>query len=340
MRFLVLILCICCLSQSIAEGQSLRRVTPRKLQNGFIQTDEFGIRRMPVTNREYLMFICWNISVYGTSYPDYVLDLLPQSCINRDDISRDNYQSVFNNSTGLLRNYILNIKYLDYPVTGLSKQQIAVLLKWLSDRYNEHILIATGHLNFNHQQKDEDCFALEAYLADQYMGSARNGKTVRWQDKLFLPSFRLPFEHELRFVQLNTRNKALFREYKSGKYGFLEPWYKYFMIINKAKQEITFNLVEDINIAALDEEYKLNESFSNAILEWSSNQFQDTKYLDKTRILEKNQYGQMDFVLKGTSSLGRPIVSPLYKYSNQALPPGQVYWVAYDNIIPLRYCPK
>ncbi|MBK8565468.1 MAG: hypothetical protein IPN76_19500 [Saprospiraceae bacterium] len=315
-------------------------VTPRKLQKSFIQTEEFGFRRMPVTNREYLMFICWNISVFGTSYPDYVLDLLPQSCINRDDLSSDDFQTLFNNSTGLLSNYILNVKYLDYPVTGLSRHQIATLLKWLSDRYNERILIVTGHINFNYLQKDEDCFVLEAYLADQYVGSTRNGKTMRWQDKLFLPSFRLPFGHEMSFVQLNTRNKTLFRKYKSGKSGFLEPWYHHFLKINETKQEITFNLIKDIKISAPAKEYRFNEALTNATLEWSSNYFQGTKYLDETPILEKTQYGQMDFMLIGNSSLGRPIVSPFYKYSNKALPPGQVYWVAYEHIIPLSSSPK
>ncbi|MEO0341402.1 MAG: hypothetical protein AAF242_19605, partial [Bacteroidota bacterium] len=34
-------------------------------------------KKDPITNREFLTFLSWNLYTYGESYPDFVVSLLP-----------------------------------------------------------------------------------------------------------------------------------------------------------------------------------------------------------------------------------------------------------------------
>ena len=149
---------------------SLKKTTGLKSNKShptFLETDTFGIRVKPILNREYLIFLSWYISVYGNSHPEKIISILPKKSLNPKYGSNFQIEERLQASTSILKNYIFNPKYLDYPLIGLSPPQIMEMQRWMSDRYNENVLIEKGFLNFNPEQRDEDCFTLETLLVGQ-----------------------------------------------------------------------------------------------------------------------------------------------------------------------------
>lgn len=166
---------------------------------------------------------------------------MPNNSINRNDYYTGGYGKILTNSVSIFRQYVLNAKYIDYPVIGLTKSQLNELNKWMSDRYNENILIAKGYLYFNMEQKDEDCFVLEPYLVGQYQGNVRNNKKINWDSGELLPTFKPPTKNELHLFEIHLKNERIFRRYKFGPKDFLWQWNKYFIKINKQKNILTIN---------------------------------------------------------------------------------------------------
>jgi hypothetical protein len=200
------------------------------------------------------------MSVYGSSYPEYVMDLLPQNSINRKNFEDSGFKKLLSNATGILSDYILNAKYIDFPVTGLSESQIIKLNKWLCDRYNENALIAKGVLNFNPEQKDEDNFVIEPYLVDQYQGSVRREEERVWNGKVFLPTFRFPFEEEVNYLKLNSKNNENFHEYRFNSKDFLWLWSKNYIKVDKAKSALTIDCHCTTSTLSNNEYYGLKDN--------------------------------------------------------------------------------
>src|SRR5690625_7743434 len=83
------------------------------------------------------------------------------------------------------------------------------------------MLIEKGILNPNPDQKNEDNFNTDAYLAGQYEGSVRKTmkdlqtggeRPVNYSDRILLPSYRLPTEAEWEYaayaLQENLESEA------------------------------------------------------------------------------------------------------------------------------------
>ena len=204
--------------------------------------EPFYISSNPITNREYITYLCWLADVYRY-YPKQLLYAFP-------NLERTRIDSLLNKgftpiqirslveSTYLTEYYMVSPKYLDYPVLGLTWNQAMSFLNWLTDRYNEALLIKKRILALNHNQLNENSFNTEAYLMDQYEGlintllwdsETKQPRSVKWKDRILVPAFRLPSQNEVNIVQQSFQSSL--KEYKPNE--FLKYWTNYYMEIKK-----------------------------------------------------------------------------------------------------------
>ncbi len=109
-----------------------------------------------------------------------------------------------------MNNYLRHWTYKDYPVVGVSPQQIERYAMWKTDRINEMILIREGVLDENRSIKDStDIFSTTTYFGnldplelnvqglDPNNASREKGeRRIRIEDGILLPRLRLLSERE------------------------------------------------------------------------------------------------------------------------------------------------
>jgi len=202
---------------------STSKLTSEKIKvnkEGFIEFENFGIRDKPILNREYILLLAWYIDVYGFCYPEKIMSMLPETNRDLPTIQKNDFKQisqnpkylfkrinhskkVLENLSSFLKEYVFNPIYIDYPVIGLSNNQVLEMQKWMNDRYNENKLIEVGYLNFNPMQMDEDSFETVSYILGQYQGNVRNDKKINWEEGEFKSNFRLPYSEELELAGIN-----------------------------------------------------------------------------------------------------------------------------------------
>lgn len=336
----------CNFSKKIAEFKS------NKNHPTFLETDTFGIRVKPILNREYLIFLSWYISVYGVSYPEKVISILPKKSLNPNYGSNFGIGERLQASSSILKNYIFNPQYIDYPLIGLSPLQIMEMQHWMSDRYNENVLIEKGFLNFNPNQMDEDCFSIETFLAGQYMGDVRKSISNRSWKKEYLPTFRLPYQDEINSIKNHADFDDQLKEYSFGKKDFLWKWNKYFLDISPKENKIIIKYPFPIEIIC-ENDITLLSPFIDATLRDKYLEFTNTKYLDlgnpdgsieqygdNDPYLEKNRFGQMDFVIVGLDNKNQPIIADPIKLINEDFYENKIFRIAFNKVLDPQYLPK
>ena len=173
-----------------------------------VTVSSFYIDQTEITNFHWCEYMYWISRAYET-YPIVGKNVLPDT---------NSWRSPLGFSEKFVEYYLRHPAYRDYPVVGVSWLQASDYCKWRTDRANEYILIREGILDYNIDQRDENTFNTEAYLAGQYEERVKSNlddlnpdnregrklgkRIVRLEDGILLPRYRLPTEAEWEFAAL------------------------------------------------------------------------------------------------------------------------------------------
>jgi hypothetical protein len=345
-------------------------------------TDYFLISTKPVTNREYIIYLIWLNHIYGTDYIENFVREIPRynqavysNLLGGHDFDFNNipvdsaanplnkvvvqntykftnpFETIIKYSEPFVRLYMFNPKYIDYPVIGVSWLQANHYCKWLSDRYNENVLVQKGYLKADPMQFNENCFTTESYLANQYEGYPIKPEKVKWKINLFIPAFHLPTEKEIDLAKKEKMFQQEFKSYASDTKSFLDQWQRWYFKVNENALVLspdsmifpTYTIKspeENWDIGKYKyEELRFDMDISNPNFKNILDQKNQKTLKSKDWYKEKNEFGDMQYMIIDENTSKEPIV--VEKYSNPdpvKLDSAKFYFFRFSGIMkPKQY---
>lgn len=144
---------------------------------------EFGIDRTEVTNFHWCEFLYWTGRMYGLESEEYK-SIVPDSILwSKIDTTYEDLDMQY---------YLRNPDYRNFPVVGITYEQVVKYCNWRSDRVFEYMLIRSKLRTWEQglTADTSNFVTVERYLNGQITGLTNHPKIDR------LPHYRLPDEAE------------------------------------------------------------------------------------------------------------------------------------------------
>lgn len=156
---------------------SLTKKTPVYTAPGVVQIDtHLFMDQTEITNFHWLEYLYWISKVYGDSSAEYMA-ALPDVTLWKNEAKYPENEEFY------LRHYA----YRDYPVVGLSYQQMVNYCTWRSDRVFEYMLINEELIELDTNQTATHHFTIEHYFGGKY-GNYKTGNAHPPIPHYYLPS--------------------------------------------------------------------------------------------------------------------------------------------------------
>jgi len=183
----------------------------------------FYMDETEVTNHQYREYLHWLSRVF-VDYPEVHDKNLPDT---------NSWRRKLAYNEPAVKYYFRHPAYDDYPVVGVNWIQATAFAAWRTDRVNEYILIREKiqDIKVLAQQVNEDNFNTDAYYNGQYMGLEKNSlrditpggtmRTVRIEDGILLPEYRLPTEAEWEYAAMSLVGNSQYENINTKR---IYPW--------------------------------------------------------------------------------------------------------------------
>lgn len=143
-------------------------------------TDDLGMDRTDVTNFNWLEFLYWTSRTYGKNSEAYKAILPDTSLWLNLDGRYHEFES----------DYLRSPRFRDFPVLGLTYEQMIAYCKWRSDRVFEYFLIKNDQLEWRPTRDPDSIITIEKFLAGKLPQIRKPQSIVRF------PDYDLPNKNE------------------------------------------------------------------------------------------------------------------------------------------------
>ncbi len=132
------------------------------------------------TNFNWLEYLYWINHLYGKKSPEYIAALPDTTLWEFESEELQGYKT----------NHFRHPAYRDYPIVGLTYQQMTAYCNWRSDRVCEYMLVRLGKIEWDTNQTATSHFTIGGYLNGSY------GNYQPSADFTKIPNYYLPNYNE------------------------------------------------------------------------------------------------------------------------------------------------